>query len=1207
MKKQQEMLALRRSTVAGKHRRDRKRPYNGSVGALLFSLLMAMILVLYPLSGSAFALSADLGIGDGSGTEQSITDKPIEPTAPAGADEESLEATDESSDESSDEASDEGIEEATNGAANGTTEGSPAGSSTLLPQAGDSIIINGGDAGAEAALKDAIQKNDSITIIIEGNLNLSGTLTIAAGKNVTLSGSGKLIANGNYDAITVNGTLTIDGITVTRAAGTNASGVRVNSGGSLFMASGEISGHIKPDANNNGGGVYNAGSFTLSGGSIKGNQAYYGGGIYNAPGSIFTMSGGEVSGNRSSIRGGGIMLDSATFNMRGGKVTKNTSGWDGGGIYMVGRTAIFNLSGGEISYNNTGMFRSGAGIANEGGTLKMSGGLIAYNTTSESGGGVWNRETYVGITKYPAVFEMTGGEIRNNTAGQYGGGVRNEQSTFIMTDGKISNNTAISGGGVDNSNSAYFKLVDGEISNNKSTGSGNGGGGVANSSNGTFDMISGTIAGNTAAVSGGGVSNYNAATFNISGGTISGNTSDNYGGGVTNAHATVNMSGGTISDNLAKDWDGGGGVANSGGDYPFAPSIFNMSGGQIINNSAWTYGGGVSNYDGATFNMSGGAISNNTTPVYSGGVDNTWATFNMSGGSISGNSTGWYGGGVGNYSASFFMTGGEICNNISGWDGGGFMNWYGTLVMTGGKNYDNTAANMGGGVFVPYNDLASVIVGADAEFYGNIADYLTYRFPADDAVYAASVQTDLWTSPLKQGYNNYDISYPKEYQAFVLIYNGNGNTGGTAPEGDVYNAATKVTVADSNTLVKTNHHFLGWALSSDATAPDYLAGATFVITANTTLYAVWAQDPTYTVVYAPGTQGTFAKQVTDGLFAGEATPAAPVVTGNPGWKFIGWQPVVSDTVTGDATYVAQWEQLYTVIYEPGTQGTFAKQVTDGLSAGDATPAAPAVTGNAGWKFIGWQPVVSDTVTGDATYVAQWARIIYTVIFVDWDDTELKTEYVARGNDATAPADPTREGYTFIGWDRGYTNITENIIVRALYEPIPSEPETEENVPPVPPFVPVPPVPPTPENPIGPEGPGPDVEDVPTLVIGGIEIPLYGLNGEAWALVNLILTVTGLLLAAITVIRTAIRKKRSEQEQEQEQAADAEEQKKRKPVFSIAALAILAVIGIIFFLFTEDMRLPMVLIDIWTIGSAVILLAEIVFMIAASKKEKASEA
>lgn len=62
----------------------------------------------------------------------------------------------------------------------------------------------------------------------------------------------------------------------------------------------------------------------------------------------------------------------------------------------------------------------------------------------------------------------------------------------------------------------------------------------------------------------------------------------------------------------------------------------------------------------------------------------------------------------------------------------------------------------------------------------------------------------------------------------------------------------------------------------------------------------------------------------------------------------------------------------------------------------------------------------------------------TVTFVDWDGTILKTESVSVGSAATAPADPERTGYTFIGWDVDFSNVVDDLTVTAQYEFIPVE-------------------------------------------------------------------------------------------------------------------------------------------------------------------------
>ncbi len=57
---------------------------------------------------------------------------------------------------------------------------------------------------------------------------------------------------------------------------------------------------------------------------------------------------------------------------------------------------------------------------------------------------------------------------------------------------------------------------------------------------------------------------------------------------------------------------------------------------------------------------------------------------------------------------------------------------------------------------------------------------------------------------------------------------------------------------------------------------------------------------------------------------------------------------------------------------------------------------------------------------------------YTVTFKDWDGTVLKTETVEDGKGAAAPAEPARNGYTFNGWDKAFSEVTGDLVVTATY-------------------------------------------------------------------------------------------------------------------------------------------------------------------------------
>jgi len=59
--------------------------------------------------------------------------------------------------------------------------------------------------------------------------------------------------------------------------------------------------------------------------------------------------------------------------------------------------------------------------------------------------------------------------------------------------------------------------------------------------------------------------------------------------------------------------------------------------------------------------------------------------------------------------------------------------------------------------------------------------------------------------------------------------------------------------------------------------------------------------------------------------------------------------------------------------------------------------------------------------------------IYTVTFVDWNDTVLDKQIIEHGSAAEAPADQYRDRYMFVGWDEDFSEITNVLTVKAMYE------------------------------------------------------------------------------------------------------------------------------------------------------------------------------
>ena len=179
------------------------------------------------------------------------------------------------------------------------------------------------------------------TITFTANIEMSSSFIIPEGADITLTSAGgnmfSLITTRDLDSIiidgyvprrrsgisviiidgqvhhndstspTINTSLTLNNIGVTRIDGTRGIGVR-NNGGNLTMNSGIISGHNR----NSHGVVITEGAFTMNGGTISRNRSNGGGAVFIGGGTaVFIMNGGTISENYSgggSHGGGGVSI-----------------------------------------------------------------------------------------------------------------------------------------------------------------------------------------------------------------------------------------------------------------------------------------------------------------------------------------------------------------------------------------------------------------------------------------------------------------------------------------------------------------------------------------------------------------------------------------------------------------------------------------------------------------------------------------------------------------------------------------------------------------------------------------------------------------------------------------------------------------------------------------------------------------------------------
>ena len=217
---------------------------------------------------------------------------------------------------------------------------------------------------------------------------------------------------------------------------------------------------------------------------------------------------------------------------------------------------------------------------------------------------------------------------------------------------------------------------------------------------------------------------------------------------------------------------------------------------------------------------------------------------------------------------------------------------------------------------------------------------------------------------------------------------------------------------------------------------NYNPATGLTVTAPVTI-TVTFKKKSYHVTFVDYDNITILKEE-DVLYQESAT--APTDPTREGYTFAGWDndfSSITAATTIKATYTVN-SYLVTVVAEHGT--VTAKDVENNprdLSqpVEYGTVLLLTATPDANWLFDHWENynyTTGLTVTGNITVTAVFKKQSYTVTFMDYDNTVLKEEEVAHGESATAPADPTREGYTFAGWDKDFSNITDYTIVKATY-------------------------------------------------------------------------------------------------------------------------------------------------------------------------------
>ena len=363
----------------------------------------------------------------------------------------------------------------------------------------------------------------------------------------------------------------------------------------------------------------------------------------------------------------------------------------------------------------------------------------------------------------------------------------------------------------------------------------------------------------------------------------------------------------------------------------------------------------------------------------------------------------------------------------NGVEGGGVIIGSGALTMNGG-NIVGCIANRGGGLFLSDGSFtmnAGSIVGCSTP------NRLTTGEAFHGGIYAFGPMANGDTTgviTLTGGLIKNNGRYAINAAYMTTIYANGGEV-----YGEVHlNQACKITcLAEDNGITAFKGKTVIGGTSS--VNPSHVDWGLFY----GGLY-IYGNMTGVIVTYKDG-DSEYAKQVLpSGTLA--TRPDAPAAT--PGYTFGGWNKAdgtawdyASDKVTDNITlYAKRTANTYTITFDTAG-GSEIAPITQDYGTQIAAPANPT---RKGYTFKGWDKEIPETMPAEnITVKAQWEINQYTIAFDTAGGNEIAPITQDYGTAITAPADPTREGYTFTGWDREIpaTMPAENITLKARWKDI----------------------------------------------------------------------------------------------------------------------------------------------------------------------------
>ena len=312
----------------------------------------------------------------------------------------------------------------------------------------------------------------------------------------------------------------------------------------------------------------------------------------------------------------------------------------------------------------------------------------------------------------------------------------------------------------------------------------------------------------------------------------------------------------------------------------------------------------------------------------------------------------------------------------------------------------------------------------------------TFTAPASDGLTRPDGNTDSYFMWLDGNGNSYEpgASVPADVTELTVQWTAPTyavtlhTNGGTINSGNVTEYTYGVGATLPTDVTRTGYTFKGWYDNENLTGSPVTAigGAE---TGNKEYWAKWEINQ-YTITFDTN-GGSEIAPITQDYGTEITVPADPT---RKGYTFKGWDKEIPETMPADnITVKAQWGiNQYTITFDTNG-GSKIAPITQDYGTAITAPADPT---RKGYTFKGWDKEIPETMPADnITVKAQWEINQYTITFDTNGGSEIVPITQDYGTEITAPNNPTRKGYTFMGWDKEIpeTMPAENITVKAQWE------------------------------------------------------------------------------------------------------------------------------------------------------------------------------